>query len=40
MAEQDYYDPSKLYFSVHEVHEGNNIVSRSERVRIDIQSDE
>lgn len=40
MAEQDYYDPSKLYFSVHEVQEGNNIVAKSERVKIDLQTDD
>ena len=40
MAEQDFYDPSQLYFSIYEVKEGNICKMLSPRIRIDLPEDE
>ena len=40
MAEQDFHDPSLLYFSVFEITEGNNIRVLTPRIRIDVPEEE
>ena len=40
MAEQDFHDPSLLYFSVFEITEGNNIRVLTPRIRIDVPDEE
>ena len=38
MAEQDFSDPSLLYFSIFEVKEHNQIIPLTSRIRIDMPS--
>ena len=40
MAEQDYNDPSLLYFSIYEVKENNLIRLLTPRIRVDVPTDE
>ena len=40
MAEQDYADPSQLFFSIYEVKESNQIKCVTPRIRIDVQTEE